>query len=79
MKKIALLVAGIFAIIILSLFTYWMYYKARYQMVYIDSYPFIHDKWIGSIRMVGFENNDTKSEKEKEIVPAGSIKLDDNK
>jgi hypothetical protein len=53
MKNIIAFFTGILISFVVGLSGYWLYYNARYQVVYVQSIPYIHDRWTDTVRIAG--------------------------
>lgn len=53
MKSIIAFFIGILISCIVGLSGYWLYYNARYQVVYVRSVPYIHDRWTDTVKIAG--------------------------
>jgi hypothetical protein len=64
MKNIIAFFLGILIAFIVGLSGYWLYYQARYQVVYLQSIPYIHDRWTDTVKIAGDiprpQDNNTK-------------------
>jgi hypothetical protein len=53
MRNIIALFLGILISFVVGLSGYWLYYHARYQVVYVQSVPYIHDRWTDTVKIAG--------------------------
>jgi hypothetical protein len=53
MKSIIAFFMGVLISIVVGFSGYWLYYKARYQVVYVQSIPYIHDRWTDTVKIAG--------------------------
>jgi hypothetical protein len=53
MRSIIAFFLGILIAFIVGLSGYWLYYQARYQVVYVQSIPYIHDRWTDTVKIAG--------------------------
>lgn len=53
MRNVIAFFMGVLISFIVGLSGYWLYYNARYQVVYVQSMPFIHDKWTDTLKAAG--------------------------
>jgi hypothetical protein len=53
MRNIIAFFVGILIAFIVGLSGYWLYYQARYQVVYMQSIPYIHDRWTDTVKIAG--------------------------
>jgi hypothetical protein len=53
MKNIIAFFLGILIVFVVGLSGYWLYYQARYQVVYMQSIPYIHDRWTDAVKIAG--------------------------
>ncbi len=57
MKKIVTYIGIAAAVILLSLFGYWLYYNARYYVYNYQGYVIVFDKWTGTRTIPGVTPN----------------------
>ncbi len=53
MRNVIAFFMGILISFVVGLSGYWLYYNARYQIVYVQSIPYIHDKWTDTLKIAG--------------------------